>query len=181
MLLAIFKKSPHLSSERELHEEAFILWKLRLRTYFKNTRSRTVAVPEILAKRCKYGKRKNDDNVDGVDQLHQTVQRWGLKNFRPQRHLGEDDKTIDAHIKVLQQQNRLVKSRQNNQLINTLMNKTFPERRQEIVTTMQPIRFVVEKYPIIWSEPQVMCSVLKNLILFVTKHNKYEDSIILFK
>ena len=138
-----------------------------------------MAVPGILAKRCKYGKRKNDDNVDEVDQLHQTVQSWGLKNFL--RHLGEDDKTIDTHIKVFQQQNRLVKSRQNNQLINTLMNKTFPERRQEIVTTMQPIRFVVEKYPIIWSEPQVMCSVLKNLILFVTKHNKYEDSIILFK
>ena len=140
-----------------------------------------MAVPEILVKRCKYGKRKNDDNVDGVDQLHQTVQRWGLKNFLPRRHLGEDDKTIDAHIKVLQQQNRLVKSRQNNQLINTLMNKTFPERRQEIVTTMQPIRFVIEKYPIIWSEPQIKCSVLKNLILFVTKHNKYEDNITLFK
>ena len=181
MVLAVFKKWPHLSSECELHEEAFILWKSRLRTYFKNTRSRSVAVPEILAKRWKYGNGKNDDYIDGVDQLHQTVQSWGLKNFLPRRHLGEDDKTIDTHIEVLQQQNRLVKLRQSNQLINTLMNKTFPERRQEIVTTIQPIRFVIEKYPIICSESQVMCFVLKNLILFVTKRYKYEDTIILFK
>ena len=61
------------------------------------------------------------------------------------------------------------------------MNKTFPERRHEIVTTIQPIRFVIEKYPIICSESQVMCFVLKNLILFVAKHSKYEDTIILFK
>ena len=49
------------------------------------------------------------------------------------------------------------------------MNKTFPERRHEIVTTIQPIRFVIEKYPIICSESQVMCFVSKNLILSVIK------------
>ena len=74
MMSAIFLKWPHLLSEYELHEVAFVLWKSRLRTYFKNTRGRIVAVPQILAKRSKHGKRKNEDDVDRVDQLYQTVQ-----------------------------------------------------------------------------------------------------------
>ena len=111
MMSAIFLKWPHLLSEYELHEEAFVLWKSRLRTYFKNTRGRIVAVPQILAKRSKHGKRKNEDDVDRVDQLHQTVQSWSLKSFLQWRHLGEDDKTIETHIKVFPQQNWLVKSR----------------------------------------------------------------------
>ena len=73
-----------------------------------------MAVPQILPKCRKHGKRKNEDDVDRVDQLHQTVQSWSLKSFLPRRYLGEDGKTIETHIKVFPQQNRLVKSRQNN-------------------------------------------------------------------
>ena len=45
----IFRRWPHIQEQQEGYSNALYLWKLRMKTYLKNTRSRS-SVPEVTAK-----------------------------------------------------------------------------------------------------------------------------------
>ena len=53
---------PYLTKEQDSYENTFAIWKVRLRTHFKNSRKKLhTPIPEVLASKALYGKRKNDD------------------------------------------------------------------------------------------------------------------------
>ena len=155
MVRAIFSKWPHLKKDIGNENDAVILWKEKLRTFFKNSRKRALNVPEIMErkKRCK----KNIDgwNLDAVGKMKGRYTSWGVPNFLPPFEDGEDIETMKAHSEKIRKESRITKERRNNEMIEQLMNITFPHRRQMLITDMEKLGTVLEMYPVLNSEEQV--------------------------
>ena len=143
----IFRRWPHIQEQQECYSDALYLWKSRMKTYFKNTRSRS-SVPEITTKRNICGKNRRHDDSGASS-------AWGMVNYKPVFDQGEDEFSMYDHAEELRKHFSLSKNCQNADLIKVLMNKAFPDCRFMLVEEMLLISDVVEKYPGFCSEEQV--------------------------
>ena len=72
--------------------------------YFKNAQKRLpTAIPEVLAKRVIFGKRKAEDGY-GLPVIKRGGMAWGMKNYLPLYQDGEDASTMDPHRERLHDQ-----------------------------------------------------------------------------
>ena len=61
---------------------------------------------------------------------------WDISNFLPEIPKGEDDSTIKNYQRILNEQYNYPLHTQNGELIDRLIKKTFPHRRQVLVKDM---------------------------------------------
>ena len=127
-----------------------------MRTTFKNSRSRLGnEIPQIDAKRNVYSmKRKREFIVNGVVSK-KCSRAWGVVNYLPDRPDGEDDVSQASHIDRLQQQARLSEGKRNVEVTKTSMQKTFPDRRKQIILDMAKVEDVMKNYPTLACENEV--------------------------
>ena len=133
------------------HNDALVYWVRRLRTHFKNSRSRNNNLPEILNKRAIFSKRKITDET--INANHNKKAKWGVLNYLPEREEGEDDVSQAEFVNIIQTQSRLVT--RNKESSSLAMKKTFPDRRIMIITEMAQVASVVEKYPLLTIDQEV--------------------------
>ena len=80
---------------------------------------------------------------------------WGISNFLPEIPEGEHDFTIKNYQIILNEQHNYPAHKQNGELIDRLMKKTFPHRQQVLVKDMIRLSELFQMYPILCSEEQV--------------------------
>ena len=80
---------------------------------------------------------------------------WCISNFWPEIPEGEDDFTIKNYQRILNEQHNYPAHKQNGELIDRLMKKTFPHRRQVLVEDIIRLSELFQMYPILCSEEQV--------------------------
>ena len=73
---------------------------------------------------------------------------WGISNFLPEIPEGN-------HQRILKEQHNYPAHKQNGELINRLMKKTFPHRRQVLVKDMIRLSELFQMYRILCGEEQV--------------------------
>ena len=117
-----------------------------MKTYFKNTRSRS-SVPEVTAKRNICGKKRRHDDSGASS-------AWGMANYKPVFDQGEDEFSMYDHAEELRKQFSSSKNPQNADLLKVLMNKTFRDRRLMLIEKMLLISDVVEKYQVLCFKEQ---------------------------
>ena len=111
-----------------------------MRTYFKNAWKRLpTAIPEVLAKRAIFGKRKTKDG-NGLPVIKRGGMAWGLKSYLPLYQVGEDASTMDAHREWLHIQHNQSSAKRDQRIIRKLMDLTFPHRRNLLIREMATIR-----------------------------------------
>ena len=134
MVSGILYRWPHLSNKLST-VDAINLWKHFMRGTFKNLRRHSALKDnaDVLLMKSKYGKRK----LDGMDKAGEaavvkdgTKDVWGVPNLLPNRVLGEDEQSLEEHIKRLRFQSSMSCGRRNLDLIRLSLDKTFPERRK---------------------------------------------------
>ena len=79
-----------------------------------------------------------------------------MPNYLPIFPEGEDENTMTNHSQRLQKETKITKERRNNILIKTLMDLTFVDRRKMIVKDLVKINVVIEKYPLLCIEEEVL-------------------------
>ena len=127
MATAILKRFPHLVKESISYADAKDLWHGRIKTHFKNNRFRNKDVLEILERRRSNQKSKlSDEDEAGPSRK---ICCWGISNSLPEIPEGENDFTIKNYHRILNEQHNYPAHKQNGQLIDRLMKKTFPHRR----------------------------------------------------
>ena len=125
MVNFLLRRWPYLAREQDSYENAFAIWKFRLKTHVKNSRKKLhTPIPEELVDKALYGKRKNDD-CDNQTIAKKGVMAWGVVKFLPNYQNGEDKTTMDVHRSRLNTQNHLTVGRQDKFVIRKLMNLTF--------------------------------------------------------
>ena len=137
------------------HHDALVFWVRRLRTHFKNSRSKNCEnLPVILSKRATFSKRKmGDENV--ADENNKKARRaWGIQNYLPEREEGEDEISQAELVEIVQKQARLVV--RNKDLSSHAMKKTFPDRRKMITVEMAQVASVVDRYPLLTIDQEVI-------------------------
>ena len=83
MVRAIFNRWPHLQQKLSNSQDAMEIHRFRMRTYFRNAQKRLpTAIPEVLAKRAIFGKRKAEDG-NGLPVIERGRLAWGVKNYLP--------------------------------------------------------------------------------------------------
>ena len=80
---------------------------------------------------------------------------WGINNFLPEIPQGEDDFTIKNYQRILNELHNYPVHKQNGELIDSLMKKTFPHRRQVLVKDMIRLSELLQMYPTSSSQEQV--------------------------
>lgn len=80
---------------------------------------------------------------------------WGVENYLPKRIEGEDDVSIEAHVKRMVDISRLHTDRRQKNIVDLLMNKTFPERRSMIVERLVKIPEMKLQYPLLFADNEV--------------------------
>ena len=80
---------------------------------------------------------------------------WGINNFLPEIPEGEDDFTIKNYQRILNELHNYPAHKQNGELIDSLMKKTFPHRRQVLVKDMIRLSELLQMYPTSSSQEQV--------------------------
>ena len=80
----------------------------------------------------------------------------------PENPKGEDDFAVKNYQTILSEQHNCPahKHKQNIELINSLMKKTFPHRRHILVKDMVRLSELFQMYPILCSEEQVFLILL---------------------
>ena len=179
MVSSILGRWPHLKDGLDIND-ALSRWKYRLRTNFKNTRRRTdSAVSTVVMMKKKYMKRKlldcqepaNDnsnqqmtvsnsnnklqDDQTSVKSANNENLFWGIENFLPQRCVGEDERSLRLYEQVLLEQFKLTSAKRNTYSIESAMIKTFPERRNMLITEMKRTSEILSRYPILACEEMV--------------------------
>ena len=147
------KRFPYLARESVTRSDAVDLWHGRIKTQFKNNRFRLRdTIPEILAKRQKFGKkRKSADNIE--EQTPKKITRcWGVDNFLPDIPEGEDDFTWQKFQQILKEQHNQPLHKQSTEIIDRTMKKTFPHRRKLLVKDLIRLTELIQIYPILCSE-----------------------------
>ena len=143
---AILHRWPHLCDTLS-HADALYLWKSHLRSVFKNLRRSVKTDKEVLAIKAKFGKRKNEDELQ-VDVVKKK-DVWGVPNFLPSREAGEDDHSIEHHINRLKDQATMNVAKRNKEIINISLQKTYPERRKMLILEMRRIGDIMDIFPIL--------------------------------
>ena len=147
----ILTKWPHLKKEFVSEADAFDLWKHRLQTYFKNSRRRTHNIPEILSRQ-----RKRKGNEDTPIPTKKSCWLLGVPNYLPIFPEGKNENTMTNHSQRLQKEAKITEEMRNNTLIKTLMDLTFADRRKMIVKDIVKVNVVIEKYPLLCIEEEVL-------------------------
>lgn len=133
-----------------------ILWKDRLINYYKNCRRRTTDNPEINSKKRKRGEGSFSTLPDeNSNKQKRPCLAWGVKNYLPPIPNGEDEITLQCHLAKLKKESMLVKDKQNQKLIDSIMDLTFAQRRRLIITDMARITNIIESYPVLCNSNQV--------------------------
>ena len=84
---------------------------------------------------------------------------YGVQNFLRDLPEGEDPYTWEKYQQETKNQLSLCKEKRNKQLLGTLMDKTFPHRRHLIVKEIIRLQDLMEMYPMLCTEDQVVSSV----------------------
>ena len=101
---AIFNTWPHLQQELSNSQDTVEKYRFWMSAYFKNAQKRLpTAIPEVLAKRVIFGKRKAEDGY-GLPVIKRGGMAWGVKNYLPLHQDGEDASTMDPHRERLHDQ-----------------------------------------------------------------------------
>ena len=77
---------------------------------------------------------------------------WGVENYLPSLHDGEDQNTISEHRVRLVSQLNLTEEKRDPPITRNLMNLTFPHKQQSFIQEMSTIREVTDLYPILQYE-----------------------------
>ena len=80
---------------------------------------------------------------------------WGLNNFLPEIPEGEDDFTTKNCQRILNELHNYPAHKQNGELTDRLMKKTFPHRRQVLVKDMIRLSELFQMYPTSSCQEQV--------------------------
>ena len=81
---------------------------------------------------------------------------YGVQNFLPDLPEGEDPYTWEKYQQEMKNQLSLCKEKE---LLSTLMDKIFPHRRHLIVKEIIRLQDLMEMYPMLCTEDQVVSSV----------------------
>ncbi len=132
------------------------VWKNRVQDYFKNKRKRTERSNPEVKKRIDERAAKKQKLEDGSAAPAPILKNvYGLPNFNPPRVHGEDDTSIAAAKEFLKYQGRLSSALKRDQpKIDIRMDKTYPERRQEILDGAS-VSTLEDQYPDLLSEEGV--------------------------
>ena len=161
------KKVPHLIPSLSFND-VVDLWHGKLRTHFKNHCIRNREnISEILKKRPIYGKGNASEQTTSEMVPAKNVPCWGIINFFPDVPEGEDEHTWNTYQMQLKELHNLQNHKNDHALINRLMRKTFPHRRQLLIKDLIPLSGLLQQYPILFSEEQV--SLICYLGLFGSK------------
>ena len=132
------------------------LWHRKLRTHFKNHRFRNREnIPEILKKRSIYGKRNASEQTTSEMVPAKKVPWWGAINFFPDLSEGDDEHTWNTYQMQLEEQHNLQNHKKDHALINRLMRKTFPHRKQLLIKDLISLSDLLHQYQILCSEEQL--------------------------
>ena len=149
MVKAIFSRWPYLQRIFNSNYDAIEIYRFRLRTYFKNARKKLVnVIPEVLTKRAIFGKRKSAENDLPGPSIKKGVMAWGVKNYLPPFQEGEDSR--------LNSQYNLSAEKRDERIIRKLTDLVFPHWRLLLINEMATIQDVVDLYPILKDERQVI-------------------------
>ena len=138
------KRFLHLTPSLSFND-AVDLWHGELRTHLKNHRFRNREnIPEILKKRSIYGKRNASE---------ETTSEMVPANFPDLPE--EDEHTWNTYQMQLKEQHNLHNHKKDHALVNRLMKKIFPHRRQLLIKDLIPLSGLLQQYQILCSEEQV--------------------------
>ena len=153
----VLKHFPYLAKESLNYNDAVGLWHGRIKTQFRNKRYRTkYAIPEILANRKKFGgKRKAANNLEG-ETSRKITRCWGVDNFLSGMPEGDYDFTLKKFQQVLREQHNQPLHKQNSKVIDRMMRKIFPYRRKLLVKYLVRLTELIQIYPVLCSEEQVI-------------------------
>ena len=87
----IFLRWPRIQEQQECYSDALYLWKSRMKTYLKDTWSRS-SVPEVKAKRniCIKKRRHDDSSASSA---------WGMVNYKLVFDKGENEFLMHVMLK----------------------------------------------------------------------------------
>ena len=149
------KRFPHLRPSLSFND-VVELWHRKLRTHFKNYRFRNREnIPEILKKRSIYGKRNASEQTTSERVPAKKVTGWGVINFFPDLLEGEDEDTWNTYQMQLKEQHNLQNHKKDHALINRLIRKTFPHRKQLLIKDLISLSDLLQQYQILCSEEQL--------------------------
>ena len=80
---------------------------------------------------------------------------WRLSNFLPEIPEGEDDFTIKNYQRIINEQHNYPVHKQNGELLDRLIKKTFPHMWQVLVKDLIKLSELFQMYPILCNEEQV--------------------------
>ena len=129
-------------------------WHTKLTNYFRNTRKRAdrniaVVAQKIASFRERWLNGKPTKYQSGLSNV------WGIKNFCPVRCDGEDDDTISRYQAILSVQAKLMPNVRKGTLIDTAMDKTFPDRRKFLLAQIRTVTEMKHEYPLLFTYEQV--------------------------
>lgn len=125
------------------------IWKQRIMYRFQNGRKREHQdIPEVQAR-----KRVKKNTPSDTTGNQSSSKSWGLPNYLPKREEGEDDMSVKKHTEFLKVEKQ--KKKPNYERVCMLMQKTFADRRQFIVTGNETILAVQQEYPWLFQEEEV--------------------------
>ena len=79
----------------------------------------------------------------------------GISNFLPEIPEGEDDFTIKNYQRIINEQHNYPAHKQNGELVDRLIKKTFPHMWQVLVKDLIKLSELFQMYPILCNEEQV--------------------------
>ena len=80
---------------------------------------------------------------------------WGISNYLPEIPEGEDDFTIKNYQRIINEQHNYPAHKQNGELVDRLIKKTFPHMWQVLVKDLIKLSELFQMYPILCNEEQV--------------------------
>lgn len=147
---------PHLKDCHQLAGDAITVWHQRIKRHFKSSRQKNCEnIPAIINQRLVYKRRKSNNNEECLQKQTVAARAWGVDNYLPKRIEGEDDASIENHTKRMIDMSRLHKDRRPKNVVDLLMQKTFPERRSMVVEGLVKVPEMKQQYPLLFAENEV--------------------------
>ncbi len=135
------------------------MWKTRIQDFFKNKRRRRErnhpAVRRRIAEHAS-SRTRSDSEANSTESRPVVIKNvYGLPNFQPERPAGEDDASIEAAKAFLKSQGNLSSALRRDQAkIDIRMEKTYPDRRKEILAGAS-VSSLKDDYPDLLTEEGV--------------------------
>jgi hypothetical protein len=124
------------------------LWRSRLIRYFQNARARRDNTLSIVSAH------KKKTGIAATTRCDKSTASYGVKHYLPERPAGETDDTIASLMKMMKDENK--KFKKNRSRITELMNQTFADRRQKIVTQGANMQELQDCFPCLFNEDEVV-------------------------